>query len=169
MLYIEVGEFFAEHELDSETGHRDTAYLGDQRNGPRSAGVCFKNINGIICYSILNVHEAYYVKLYCNFSGVFTDGVNMFLGYANRWKDTGRVAGVYAGQLDVFHNRRDKGIGAIGNSVGLSFYGVFQKLVNQDGPFRRYLYSRGDIVSEHIFIVDYFHSTSAEDIGRSYH
>ncbi|MBA7693056.1 hypothetical protein ES703_101631 [subsurface metagenome] len=74
-----------------------------------------------------------------------------------------------ASQLDVLHNRGDKGVGAVGDSVGLSFYGVFEEFVNQDWALRCNFHGGSNIVFEHLFIVDYFHTASAEDIGRSYH
>jgi hypothetical protein len=40
------------------------------------------------------------------------------------------------GQFDMLHDRRYKGVRAVGNGVGLGLDGVFQKLVDENGPLR---------------------------------
>ena len=74
-----------------------------------------------------------------------------------------------AGQLDVLHDRRDEGVRAVGNGVGLGFDGVFQELVDQDGALRGDIHGRGHIAPEHLLVVNHFHAPAAQDIGRPDH
>ena len=57
----------------------------------------------------------------------------------------GRVAGMDAGQFDVLHDRRNKGVRAVRDCVRLGFDGIFQELIDQNRPVGRDAHGRGDI------------------------
>jgi len=76
---------------------------------------------------------------------------------------------VDACQLDVLHDRRHEGVGAVGDGVGFRLDGVFEELVDEDRPFRRDLDGAGHVVPEHLFIVDNLHRATAQDVGGSDH
>ena len=87
----------------------------------------------------------------------------------NRWNDTCRVAGMYAGKLNMFHYGRNKCMGAVADSVCLTFQCMIQKTVNQNRPVRCDSYS-GLHISGHAFCVIYdFHSSAAQYIGGTDH
>ena len=52
-------------------------------------------------YGVLDVHETDNTKFNTYFSCVFIDCVQMLWWNANRWNDTGGVAGMNARQLDM--------------------------------------------------------------------
>ena len=93
----------------------------------------------------------------------------MLFRNTDRRKHTCRVTGMDAGKLDMLHNSRHKSVCAVSNGIGFDFDGVFQKLINQDGPFWRDVRCSCDIKPQHLFIVNDFHSAAAKDIGGPYH
>ncbi len=50
------------------------------------------------------------------------------------------------GQFDVLHDRRDEGVRAVGDGVGLGLDGVLQELVDQDRPLGRDVHRRRHVV-----------------------
>ena len=74
-----------------------------------------------------------------------------------------------AGQFNVFHHRRNKGVRAVGNGVGFGFNGVFQKLIDQNRPLRRDTDGGIDITPKHLFIMNNFHAASAQHIRGAQH
>ena len=74
-----------------------------------------------------------------------------------------------AGQLDVLHDRRHEDVGSVGDGVRFGLNGVFEELVDQDGPLRRDLHRPRHVVAEHLLVVDDFHRPAAQDIGGPDH
>ena len=56
--------------------------------------------------------------------GVLLDGLHILQGNVYGGDDAGGVSGVDAGQLNVLHDRRHKGVGSVADGVGLTFHGV---------------------------------------------
>ena len=103
------------------------------------------------------------------FSVVLIDRINVLRGDANGGNHAGGVAGVNAGQLNMLHHRRNKGVLAVGEAVGLHFDGIVQKTVDQNRSLRRNINRRRQVLAEHFFVVNHFHRPAAEHEGRSHH
>ena len=74
-----------------------------------------------------------------------------------------------AGQFDVFHDRRHKGVLAVGDGVRFTFQRVVQEPVNKDGTVRGYADSRRHVVFHLLVVVDHFHAPAAQYKGRAHH
>ena len=83
--------------------------------------------------------------------------------------DAGRIARVDAGQFDMLHDRRDKGIRPVGNGVGLGLDRVVEKLVDQDRPLGGKGHGRFHVAGQHHLVHDDFHAAPAQHIGGTHH
>jgi len=72
-------------------------------------------------------------------------------------------------QLDMLHDGGNEGVGTVGDGVGLHLDGVFQKLVDENGPLRGYPHGRRHIAFQHLLVVDHLHPPSPEDVGGTDH
>ena len=72
---------------------------------------------------------------------------------------------MYPGQFDMFHDRRHKGITAVGNCISLSFDSILEKFIDENGAFRRNFHCSGYILGQHFIVMYYLHATAAEHIG----
>ncbi len=159
----------AQHELRGDAGHRDIADLGHQRHGARGARVGFEHIDLVLADGVLDVHHAADLQLAADAQGVFLDGLDVFLRQRHRRNGARGIAGVDAGQFDVLHDGRHKGVGAVGQRVGFGLDGVVEEAVDQDGPLGGHVHRLGDVFPQHLLVVDDFHAASAEHEGRPHH
>ena len=83
--------------------------------------------------------------------------------------DAGGVSGMYAGKLDMLHNRWNECVGSVADRVCFALEGVVQEPVDQDRTVRRY--ANGSLhVSFHAFvIIDHFHAAAAKNVRWADH
>ena len=109
------------------------------------------------------------MHLFGDLSGVFLDGLHIFGRNMYRWNDAGRVTGMYAGQLNMLHYCRDKGVSAVTDGICLTFHGMIQETVDQDRTIRSYTDSSLHIAGHALIIVNHFHTAAAQYVGRTNH
>jgi len=169
VFQIQILKLFAQHDLRGQTRHGHIADFGNQWHRARGAGIRLQNVNHIIGDGVLYVHQADYSEFHGNFFCIVIDSFNVTQRNAHRRNDTGGIAGMNTGQLDMFHDRRNKSIRAVRNRVGFRFDGVFQKLVDQNRPLRRDADCRVDIAFEHFLIMYDLHAAPAQHVGGTHH
>ena len=152
---------FIGHQFCCDICHVDVADLGYQRHGTGGPGVRFQNVYLSFADGILHIHQSHNTHFTGYGRSIFPDQVLVFFGNLHRRDHTGGISGVDAGLFNMLHNRRNKGVGAVRNSVCLAFQGVLKKLVHKDRALRRYVDGRSHIVFEHIIIINDFHASSA--------
>ena len=168
-LDVKVGEFLPEHKLSGNAGHGNVADLGNQGNGSRGTGVGFKDINGILRYGVLDVHQTDHSKLHCDLSGILANGLNVLGGNADGGYHASGITGVDTSQLDMLHNGGNKGIRPVGNGICLGFNGILQEFVYENGTLGRHAHGCSNIMFQHLLVVDNLHTTSAEYVGGPDH
>ena len=115
----------------------------------------------------LNVHQS--ANLQCCGEGIgglldlFDDALGEIIG----WQHAGRIARVYAGLFDVFHDSAHQRELSVRNRIDIHFDRVFQKLVDQDWPIRRRIHRLCHVASNRIVVIADFHGTAAENITRT--
>ena len=73
-----------------------------------------------------------------------------------------------AGALDMLHDSRDHHIDAIGDAIDLDL-STLHVTVNQYRMIRRDLYRTAHVVAQLVFVIDDFHRTAAQYVGRANH
>ena len=126
------------------------------------------NINLIIYHNVLNVHQTLNMKAYSQTLGIVDNGINNLGGQGLWWIYSNRVTRMYAGSLYMLHNTRNNHVNAIGNSIYL-YLSTLHIAVYQNRMIRGYLYSSTHVISQLVLIVNDFHSTAAQYIGRTHH
>ena len=135
-FYIQILKLLSHHKLCSYTCHGYAAHFAHKRHCPAGAGIGFQNINHIVAYCVLYVHKTNYIQLDRDFAGVLDNSFNVF-GRDSYWRNnTGRVTRMYPCFLNMLHNRWNKCISSVSNSIGLSLNGIFKELVYQYWSFR---------------------------------
>ena len=122
----------------------------------------------LITHDVLNVDHTLYFQTQSHFIGIVNNSFNY--RFAQR---TGRiysdgVAGVYACTFNVLHNARNQNFLAVADSVNL-YLGALQIMVNQNRMLCRSLYCVGHVVAQLVVVVNDFHSTTTQYVGRTYH
>ena len=102
-------------------------------------------------------------------AGVFLDGLHILRGNMPGRNDTRRVAGMHARQLYVLHHRRHKRMGAVADGIRLTFRGMIQKPVDQDGPVGSNAHRRFHVSGEICVVIHYLHASAAQHIGGTNH
>ncbi len=166
---VQIRQFLAQHELGGDAGHGNIAHLGDQGNRPGCPGVGLNDIDRVVGNGILYIHQPHHVQLNGDSSGIFLDGIQVLGRNADGRYHTGGIPRMDAGQLDMFHDRRNIGVRAVADGVGLGLDGVFQELIDEDGSFRTHVNGGGHIMLEHPLIVNHFHTTAPQHVGRPDH
>ena len=72
-------------------------------------------------------------------------------------------------QLDVLHDGRHIGVGAVTDGICLALEGVIQEPVNEDRSVGSYADSCLHVVGHGLIVVDHFHAPSAENVRRTHH
>ena len=75
--------------------------------------------------------------------------------------NAGGIPGVNAGQLNMLHDCRDIGVGAVADGVGLAFHGMVQETVDEDGAVRRYAHGGSHIALHALIVINHFHAAAA--------
>jgi len=156
-----IRQAFFHHQLCGYAGHGDVADLGDQGHSAGGPGIGLQNIDLVLGQSVLHIHEAHHLQLPGDALGVLLDGLNVPLRYAHRGDDAGRIARMNAGQLDVLHHRRNKGLYPVGEGIGLHLQGIVQEAVDENGPLRGDVNRRQYIPLQHLLVEDDLHSPAA--------
>ena len=76
---------------------------------------------------------------------------------------------MHAGQLDVLHNRRNESVGAVADGVRLTFHGMIQETVDENRTIRCHSNSSFHVANHSFFIVNDFHATATQHVGRTNH
>ncbi|OPY04451.1 MAG: hypothetical protein A4E66_02588 [Syntrophus sp. PtaB.Bin001] len=166
---IQLRKLLSEHDLGGDPGHGDVADLGDQGYCPRGPRIGFQYVDDIVGDGVLDVHKADNLEFDGDGLCVFIDRFQVLGGDADRRNDAGGIAGMDARQLDVLHDGRDKGVRSVRDGVGLRLDGVFQEFVDENGPLRGDPYGGGHIAFQHLFVMDDFHASAAQNVGRADH
>ncbi len=74
-----------------------------------------------------------------------------------------------SGQLNMFHNRRNKHMFSITDGICFAFRRMMQEPVDQNRTVRRHAHGLLHIEGQGFVVVDYFHPASAQHIGRAHH
>ena len=77
------------------------------------------------------------MHFFCDLSRIFLDGPYIFFRNMYGRDDAGGVSGMYAGKLDMLHNRWNECVGSVADRVCLALEGVVQEPVDQDRTVRR--------------------------------
>ena len=109
------------------------------------------------------------MHLFCNLPCIFFNGLYIFLRKVLGWNNASRVTGMNPRQFDMFHNCRHKGMDTIADGISLTLRCMVQKTVDQNRPIRCHANCRLHIANHTFSIIDNFHTTSAKNIGRTYH
>ena len=72
-------------------------------------------------------------------------------------------------QLDMLHHSRHKGMLTIGDSIGLTLHGMYQKAVDKDRTVRSHTNCCLHIICHVFIIVDHLHAAAAQYIRRTHH
>ena len=108
------------HDIDGQRNHTNIADFGYQRHGTGCPRIGLQNIHFSVLDGILHIHQTFDMHLFRNLSRIFFDRFYIFLGNVHGRQDTCRVAGMYAGQLDMLHYRRNESMGSVTDGVGLA-------------------------------------------------
>ena len=157
------------NDLRSYLNHVYAAHLGNQRNRSGSTRVSLKNVHGVVLDGVLHIHQTADVHLNGDLSGVLLDCLYLLCGEILAREYACRIAGVYAGKLDVLHNSGNEAVLAVGDGVCLALGSVVQEAVYKDRSVGSYANSGGHVDLHHLIIVNDLHSTAAENVGRTNH
>ena len=83
-----------------------------------------------------------------------------------RWQDTRRISRVNAGLFDMFHDAGDEHLFTIADRIDIDFDRVSQICVDEDRAGTRDLHGHPHIPFQGTTVVDDFHCSPAQDIGR---
>ena len=148
--------------------HGDTGYFTQEGYGSGRTGVNFDYEYVVATNDVLNVNHALNFQAQCHFIGISDDGFDYAFGQAYRRIYSDGVAGVNACTFNVFHNTGDKYVGAVADCVNFYFF-TLQVVVNQNGMFLGSFYCVGHVVFQFIVVVNDFHCTTAQYVGRTNH
>ena len=151
----------AGNDIRGQWHHTDAAHLGYQRHGTGCPGIGLQHIHLAVFDGVLHVHEAYYVHLHRDLAGIFFNGLQVFFRDLPAGQDAGTVAGVDAGQFDMFHDCRNKSVLAVGDGVRFTFQRIVQEPVDEDGPVRGYADGRRHVVLHLVVVMNHFHAPAA--------
>ena len=154
--------------LSCHIHHLYISNLAQEWYSSGGAWIYLDNINLIIYHNVLNVHQALNMKAYSQTLGIVDNGINNLGGQGLWWIYSNRVTRMYAGSLYMLHNTRNNHVNAIGNSIYL-YLSTLHIAVYQNRMIWSYLYSSAHVISQLVLIVNDFHSTAAQYIGRTHH
>ena len=148
--------------------HLNGGNFAEERHGTGRTRVNFNNEHFVIAYNVLNVNHAVYFKADGNSVGVIDNSFNNRFCQRTRRIYGNGVAGVYACAFDMFHNAGNQYVLAVADSVNFNFRAL-QIVVNKYRMFVRSLNGVCHVVFQFIIVINNFHSTAAEYIGRTHH
>ena len=154
--------------LGSHIHHLHISYLAEERHSTGGTRIYLDNVNLIISHNILDVHEALDMEPHGQTLGIVNDGVDNLGRKSLRRIYSNRVAGMNTGTLNVLHDTRNHHINAVRDGVNLHLC-TLHVAVNQHRMLRRNLHGTAHVVTQLIFIVNNFHGTAAQYIGRAHH
>ena len=157
------------HDIRSYPYHVGSGYLGYERYRTGCSRICLDDIYDAVLDRVLHIHETDNVHLDCDLPCVFLDGGNLLVSKVQRRQDARRVTGVDTCKLDVLHDSWNIAVGAVRDRICLTLSSVVQETVDEDRSVGCNADCRIHIDSEHLVVVNDFHSSSAEDEGRTYH
>ena len=157
------------HDINSQGYHANIADLGYEWYCAGSTRVGFENVNLVVFYGILHVHQADDVHFDSDLACIFVDEIKIFPANRTAGDNAGTVTRVNACQFDMFHDSRHEGIRTVTDSIGFTFEGIVEETVNEDRPVRRHTDSRFHIICHRGFVVNNFHASSAQNVRRPYH
>ena len=74
-----------------------------------------------------------------------------------------------AGQLNMLHDSRYKGVGSVTDGICLTLHRVMQETVNQNRTIRSHSYRCTHIFLQALRLMDNLHTTAAQYIRRTHH
>ena len=148
--------------------HRYAGYFTQEGYGSGRTGVNFDYEYFVVTNDVLNVDHTLNFQAQCHFIGIFNDSFNYRFGQADGRIYSDGVAGVYARTFNVFHDTGNEHVVAITDSINL-YFPALQVVVNQNRMLLGSLYCVGHVVSQFVVIVNDFHCTTAQYIGRTNH
>ena len=155
---------FTGHDPGSDLGQRTSGGFGHERGGTRGARIHLQNINITALDRKLHVHEPLDIEFQSHQHGLATDFSNQLRSHGIRWQGTGRVTGMDAGLLDVFHDAADDHLGSVTERIHVDLDCFIQKLVDQDRMFRRGLNRGMHITPQIVHIVDDLHRATTQHV-----
>ena len=157
------------NDINGQRHHADVADLGHQGHGPGGSGVGLQHVHLAVFDGVLHIHQALDMHLLGDLSGIFLDGLQIFRGNVHGRNDAGGVSGMDACQLNVLHDRRHKGVGTVADGIRLTFHGVVQETVDEDGAVRGDAYGGLHISHHALVVVHHFHAPAAQHVGGAHH
>ena len=95
------------------------------------------------------------------------DLIDVFWSQCHWWQGARRVTGVNTGFLNVLHHATEVNIGAVAQCVNVNFDSAIQETVNQYWVLTVEFSCALDVGLQRGLVVDDFHATSAQHIGRT--
>jgi hypothetical protein len=162
----EVGQALAEHEPARHLRQRHADRLGDERDGPRRAGVGLDDVQPPGVDRVLDVEQAHHPEAERDAAGVAPDLLEHRVPERVRGQHAGRVARVDPGLLDVLHDPADPHVLAVAERVDVDLDRVLQEPVEEDRPSVAGV--AGQVVGQPVGRVDDLHRPAAEDVARAH-
>ncbi len=179
---------FASHDTGGDLGNRRADGLGNERHGPRCAGVHFQHVDRAVLDGILHVHQATNMQRLGKRRRLAFQLVQHVLGKRARWQRAGAVTRVNTGFLDVFHDAGYEDVLAIAQRIHVHFNGVRQVAIEQQRVLAQKRVDLAGLVVgvtlldilrheagnriqqvalQHAFIVNDLHGAATENVGRA--
>ena len=160
----------AHHQGCGYFSKRNTYCFTYKRNGSWCPWVCFNNVDLFLIKfdSILNIHQSYYIKFQCKFSGVFPNYLKQVFRNGLRRYYTSGITGVDTCFFNMLHDSCYENILSITKKINIKFNSIFKEFIYKNRVFRRNLYSFLHIFLKFIGIINNFHCSSTDNIWRTY-
>ena len=154
------------HHLHGHLRHRQARCLGDKRHGAACPWIDLDHVERrpavFFLHRELHVHEPDHAQAPRHTGGGLLDLVDHLHRQAVRRDAAGRVAGVHASLLDVFHHAGDDHLAAVADAVDVDLDRVLEKPVDQHRlPLRHGKGLRHIPLELHVVVAD-LHSPPAE-------
>ena len=148
-----------------QTRELNAGGLGDEWNGPRSAGIDLQDVDHAVLDRVLHIDETDDAEPKGKVPGELAHLIHLAVGDQIRREHAGRVAGVNPRVFDVLHDAADDALGAIGDGVHIGFERIFQETIDQHRMARGNAHRRGEIIGQQGRVVDDPHSPPTQNVG----
>jgi len=161
---MEVAQALAEDHARGELGELDAGGLAHERDGARAARVHLEDVQSIVLEGELDVDEPAHAQRHSELPRLATDLLERALAQRQRGDDTGRVAGVHPGLLDVLHDGADVHVLAVAEGVHVDLDRVLEEAVDEHRVVGAHAGGALHIADELVLRIDDLHGAPAEDV-----
>ena len=167
IVKVEPGQFLARHHAGRDLGQRHACRLGDEGNGAAAARVHLEKIDVLVLDGELHIHQPDNAQRAGQRLGLAADLLDQRVRQGLRRQRAGRVAGMNAGFLDMFHDAADIDVLAVAQRVDINLDGVVQEAVDQHRVVAGNDNRVTHVALEIGFVMHHLHRAPAKNIGRA--